>query len=168
MAFSVSIGDAYLMAKIALRIGQAFSKGMNSAPTQVRELESLLYSLSVALNAVGAAHEAKRDVDTEPLDYSSLPKRAPPQFHNNQGVLLGVLSCRETLGHLEAILDRYGEISDAADRSSESLPKRWGRGLKTNWKKIIWTTEGGDLAELKSTLTVYTNSLNLILVVITK
>jgi hypothetical protein len=40
--------------------------------------------------------------------------------------------------------------------------KRWNRILRDNWKKFAWTTEGGDLATLRSQLSVHINSLNLV------
>jgi hypothetical protein len=74
-------------------------------------------------------------------------------------------SCNDTLSHLQSIVVKYGIISTTAD-PSHSQVKRWSHRLKADWKKIAWTTEGGDLAALKSDLTIQTNSLNLILGVI--
>ncbi|KAJ3526897.1 hypothetical protein NM208_g10968 [Fusarium decemcellulare] len=71
-------------------------------------------------------------------------------------------SCNDTLAHLKSIVDKYAIISTAAD-PSQARVKRWSQRLKADWKKIAWTTEGGDLAALKSDLTIQTNSLNLIL-----
>ncbi|KAJ4175811.1 hypothetical protein NW767_015663 [Fusarium falciforme] len=165
MASPVSIGDAFLMAKLAFRIGQAFTKGKKSAPAELREVESQLYSLSAALNALTAARESSH---SPPLlvDRSNLPQNAPPHYKDNQDIILGMLgSCKDTLAHLESIVDEYGIISTTADLSKARV-KRWSQRLKADWKKIAWTTEGGDLAALKSDLTIQTNSLNLILGVI--
>ncbi|KAF5010899.1 hypothetical protein FDECE_2967 [Fusarium decemcellulare] len=162
MASPVSIGDAFLMAKLAFKIGQAFTKGKKSAPAELREVESQLYSLSAALNALTAA---RRSSHSAPLlvDQSELPQNAPPHYKDNQDIILGMLgSCNDTLAHLKSIVDEYGIISTTADPSQARL-KRWSQRLKADWKKIAWTTEGGDLAALKSDLTIQTNSLNLIL-----
>ncbi|KAH7141445.1 hypothetical protein B0J13DRAFT_676394 [Dactylonectria estremocensis] len=144
MASPVSIGDAYLMARLAFKIGQAFTKGRKSAPAELGEVEkpALL------------------------VDPSRLPKNAPPHYKDNQVIILGMLgSCRDTLSHLQSIVEEYGIIGTASDPEQARL-KRWSRRLKVNWKKIEWTTKGGDLAALKSDLTFQTNSLNLILGVV--
>ncbi|KAF9767979.1 hypothetical protein IL306_014786 [Fusarium sp. DS 682] len=165
MASPVSIGDAFLMAKLAFRIGQAFTKGKKSAPVELREVESQLYSLSAALNALTTARKSRH---SEPLlvDPSELPQNAPAHYKNNQDIILGMLgSCNDTLVHLKSIVDKYGIISTTADPSQPRV-KRWSQRLKADWKKIAWTTEGGDLAALKRDLTIQTNSLNLILGVV--
>ncbi|KAL4728687.1 hypothetical protein ACLX1H_003086 [Fusarium chlamydosporum] len=165
MASPVSIGDAFLMAKLAFRIGQAFTKGKKSAPAELREVESQLYSLSAALNALTAARQSSR---SPPLlvDPSNLPQSASSHYRDNQDIILGMLgSCKDTLTHLESIVDEYGIIGTTAD-PAQARVKRWSRRLKANWKKIEWTTKGGDLAALKSDLTIQTNSLNLILGVV--
>ncbi|KAM5341332.1 hypothetical protein ACJ41O_014363 [Fusarium nematophilum] len=165
MASPVSIGDAFLMAKLAFRIGQALTKGKKSAPAELREVESQLYSLSAALNALTAARESSHSAPLL-IDRSDLPQNAPPHYKDNQDIILGMLgSCNDTLSHLKSVVDEYAIISTTAD-SSQGRVKRWSQRLKTDWKKIAWTTEGGDLAALKSDLTVQTNSLNLILGVI--
>ncbi|KAM4058596.1 hypothetical protein HRG_006448 [Hirsutella rhossiliensis] len=165
MSFSNSFGDAYLMGKLAFKIGQAFTKGKKSAPAEFREVESQLYSLSAALNAFSTARES---ASSAPLivDESKLPKNVPSHFAENQDIILGMLrSCKETLSHLDCIVQKYSIIATSSD-SSEPRLKRWSRELKSDWKKVAWTTEGGDLAALRSNLTIQTNSLNLILGVV--
>ncbi|KAF6525620.1 hypothetical protein HZS61_011415 [Fusarium oxysporum f. sp. conglutinans] len=165
MASPVSIGDAFLMAKLAFRIGQAFTKGKKSAPAELREVESQLYSLSAALNALTAARKSGHSAPLL-VDRSELPQNAPPHYKDNQDIILGMLgSCNDTLAHLQSIVVKYGIISTTADPSHAQV-KRWSHKLKADWKRIAWTTEGGDLAALKSDLTIQTNSLNLILGVI--
>ncbi|KAH7152709.1 hypothetical protein EDB81DRAFT_945677 [Dactylonectria macrodidyma] len=165
MTSPVSIGDAYLMAKLAFKIGQAFTKGRKSAPAELGEVESQLYSLSAALNALTTTRESSQG---PPLlvDPSRLPTNAPPHYKDNQDIILGMLgSCQDTLAHLQSIVDEYGVIGTSTDPEQARL-KRWSRRLIANWKKIEWTTKGGDLAMLKSDLTIQTNSLNLILGVV--
>lgn len=167
MPFPVSIGDAIVMAELALKIGQAFTKGRKSAPAEFREVESQLYSLSAALYALRAARESGI---SPPLlvDSSNLPRYIPSHHNDNQDIILGMLgSCKDTLSHLESIVKKYSIIGTLADPEQPRL-KRWSRELKANWKKIAWTTEGGDLTALKNNLTIQTNSLNLILGVVVK
>jgi len=166
MTSPVSIGDAFLMAKLAIKLGRAFTKGRKSAPAEFREVENQLYSLSAALAALDSAHKTAGSALT--IDRTRLPSLS--QQHQAEGgdVLKVMLqSCEETLKHVEAIVERYSSIGKAAD-SGAPVFKRWGRDVKDNWKKIEWTTEGGDLATLRSQLTVHTNSLNLVMGVISQ
>ncbi|PNY26286.1 Uncharacterized protein TCAP_03786 [Tolypocladium capitatum] len=165
MSFSISFGDVYLMGKLALKIGQAFTKGKKSAPAEFREVESQLYSLSAALNAFSSARESST-IAPPIVDKSKLPKNIPSHFAENQDIILGMLrSCKETLSHLQTIVDKYSVISTSTDASQPRL-KRWTKELKSDWRKISWTTEGGTLNDLKGNLTIQTNSLNLILGVV--
>ncbi|EFR01478.1 hypothetical protein MGYG_04486 [Nannizzia gypsea CBS 118893] len=165
MASPISVGDAYLMGKVAFQLGRAFTKGRKSAPAEFREVENQLYSLSAALQSFKTASRDE-SVDLR-FDASLLPTR--PQAGDEAGgdddVLNQVLrSCEQTLSHLESIVQKYGSIGKPRVHDTEQPRfKRWNDGLKHVWKTISWTTEGGDLASLRSNLTVHTNCLNLLL-----
>jgi hypothetical protein len=166
MASPVSFGDAYLMGSLAFRLGRTFTKGRKSAPTEFREVENQLYSLSAALCALKDANTS--EIASVSIEASRLP-RVPEQRHvDGDDIISSMLrNCEETLRHLEALVNKYSCIG--TPRNSEvPLFKRWSRDLKDNWKKIAWTTEGGDLATLRSQLTVHVNSLNLVLGVVVK
>jgi hypothetical protein len=166
MASPVSIGDVFLVGNLALKLGRAFTKGRKSAPAEFREVENQLYSLNVALSAlerVRAEGNAAISIDQSRLAGASLPRQA--DAGDSVGTM--VRSCEETLKHLEAIVEKYGDIATPRDAGQPML-KRWNRTLGDNWKKVAWTTEGGDLATLRSQLSVHINSLNLVLGVVIK
>jgi hypothetical protein len=166
MTSPISIGDAYLMGRLALRLGRAFTKGRKSAPAEFREVENQLYSLSTALCALKDASTGdSAGVSIE----ASRPPRVSQQRHaDGNDIIRSMLrNCEETLKHLEAIVEKYSCIGNPRN-SEPPLLKRWTRDLRDNWKKIAWTTEGGDLATLRSQLTVHVNSLNLVLGVVVK
>lgn len=166
MALPVSIGDAYLIGSLAFQLGRAFTKGRKSAPAEFREVENQLYSLSAALCALKDANTSESA--SVSIEASRLP-RVPEQRHmDGDDVISSMLrNCEETLKHLEALVDKYSCIGKPRD-SEAPLFKRWSRDLKNNWKKIAWTTEGGDLATLRSQLVVHVNSLNVVLGVVIK
>jgi hypothetical protein len=166
MASPVSFGDAYLMGTLAFRLARAFTKGRKSAPAEFREVENQLYSLSAALRALKDAQaEGGAAISVDP---SSLPATSHPRQTGNHDPLATMLqSCEETLKHLDATVGRYSCIVESQD-SQQPHFKRWSREIKANWKRIVWTSEGGDLATLRSQLTVHTNALNLVLGVRTK
>jgi hypothetical protein len=160
MTSPLSFGDIYLIGTLAWQLGRAFTKGRKSAPAEFREVENQLYSLSAALCALGRAHaegSVSISMESPQLRATSLPDQAD---RDTIGTVLR--SCEESLKHLERIVEKYSCIGKPRDHNQPML-KRWSRDLRANWRKIVWTSEGGDLATLRSQLTVHTNSLNLVL-----
>jgi len=131
MPFLVSIGDAISMAELALKIGQAFTKGRKSAPAEFQKVESQLYSLSAALSTLRAARESGI---SPPLlvDSSNLPRYIPSHHNDNQDIILGMLgSYKDTLSHLKSIIKKYSIIGTVADSAQPRL-KQWSQKLKAN------------------------------------
>jgi len=152
MASPLSVGDVIALSKLAITLGRAFTKGRRSAPEEFKEVESQLYSLSAALDAITSlVPESAADKDAE------------------DSLSHAIQSCRRTLTHLEMVVTKYGVLKkDDTEKPDGSRFRRWKTGLKTGWKSIMWTTEGGDLAALRSNLTVHMNSLDLLLGVMAK
>ena len=164
MASPVSFGDAVAMSKIAWRIAHAFTKGRKSAPAEFREVENQLYSLSAALAAYKDVCDL--DISTLTIDSAKLPARFQKDDEGGDRAVAGILDrCKETLKHLERIVDQYGVVAAPTDLTKSRL-QRWSAELVKNYKKIKWTTEDGDLAALRSQLMVHTNSLDLVLGII--
>ncbi|KAL2862959.1 uncharacterized protein BJX67DRAFT_385192 [Aspergillus lucknowensis] len=163
MASPLNVGDIYLLGRLAFKLGSAFSRGRKSAPQEFREVENQLYSLSAALQAF--RNEIQNGLS---LDSSSLPGAFKARNGGDEDVVGRIVeSCGETLKHLEAIVEKYSNIGRSSDGSpASSTFRRWNEGIKSGWKAILWTKEGGDLMTLRSNLAVHTNSLNLLLGVI--
>ncbi|KAF3315849.1 hypothetical protein TWF173_003046 [Orbilia oligospora] len=165
MASPVSIGDAFLLAKLALKLGRTFTTGRKSAPAEFREVESQLYSISTALTALG---DACRNNGLE-LGINNTVLQNPVQSaRGNKGddALLSMLqSCQDVLKNLEGVVEKYSSIGQSEQSNSPCFQK-WKSGVKKNWKKIIWTTEGGDLVVLRRSLSIHINCLDLALGVI--
>ncbi|KAH7316898.1 hypothetical protein B0I35DRAFT_512743 [Stachybotrys elegans] len=156
MASPISFGDAFLMAKLAWTLAQAFTQGRKSAPAEFREVENQLYSLSTALEAFKKACDERGSA-------------APAQDSNHpssDGIIRKIMeNCNETLRNLEAIVNKYGEIVQDAE-AGQTCIRRWKKSMIKDFRKIAWTTEKGDLATLRSQLMVHTNSLDLLMGVI--
>lgn len=163
MASPVSLGDAILIAKLALRLGKAFTRGRKSAPSEFREVEAQLYSLSTALQALGDASQ-QNDSGARGEPSSTLTEPTTEQAKEREAIDPMLQSCQKCLEHLDEVVKKYSSIVEPRD-SQQSRSKRWAHDIKTNWKKIQWTTEGGNLDTLRSQLTVHTNALNLVLTV---
>lgn len=155
MGSPLSLGDVYIIAKLAYRLGHAFTNGRRSAPAEVSEVEDLLYSLGSLLKSIDAS-----GADSQ----VSVP---------SSGALQAILqSCKSTLEHLDSLVSKYGVI-DSRNQSQDGRPRepvfrRWKSEAKKTWKQIWWTTEGGDLAALRSKLAMHANSLSLALGIIMK
>ncbi|KAG4258988.1 hypothetical protein FPRO03_13210 [Fusarium proliferatum] len=153
MASPISFGDAYTMAKIAYRLGRAFTKGRKSAPAEFQEVENQLYALSTALDSLKQA--------TDKGDTGG----GPGHGIDNEPITIMLANCNETLSHLDNLVKEYGSLSSSEDNNASNEPTftRIGKKIKRNWQTIQWTTEGGDLAALRSQLILHTNSLGLVL-----
>jgi hypothetical protein len=141
-------------------------------------VENQLYSLSAALGLL----DSRRTFDSDSYasyigqSASSSPRLRPTRNYKSNDILgLMIQNCERTLEHLESIVEKYSTFrceSVPSEPPTENLgakktpPRRWRRELRENWKKIIWTTEGGDLATLRNQLTVHTNCVNLVVGVI--
>jgi hypothetical protein len=126
MTSPISFGDAYIIAKIALRVGQAFTKGRKSAPAEFQEVDKQLYSLSTALHALRQAKD-KGEVCFE------LVREAESEAESIDPLAIMLSSCRETLEHLEGIVKKYGCLSNI-HKNKEVRPffKRWGKDIQQN------------------------------------
>jgi hypothetical protein len=152
MGSPLSVGDVIALSRLAITLGRAFTKGRRSAPEEFREVESQLYSLGAALDAI-----------------TSLITDLPASSDANDSLSHAIQSCRRTLAHLELVVTKYGALrKEGEGKPDVSRFRRWNTTLNTGWKSIVWTTEGGDLAALRSNLTVHMNSLDLLLGVMVK
>lgn len=69
--------------------------------------------------------------------------------------------CRQTLENLEAFVDQYQEIRRSEESTGLASQRRWKSLLLKNWKKIMWTTEGGGIQSLRSMLAIHISSITL-------
>lgn len=150
MASPISIGDAIELSRIAYKVGQAFTSGRKSAPAEFAEIQNLLYTLSNALNLV--AKDAPRSVCAIATELGD----------SENAVLLQIIAnCRSTLEHLESLVANYTELDLKTEQANQGGPRGWKDNIKRNWKKVIWTKEGGGIDKLKTTLTAHVDGLNL-------
>ena len=162
MALPISVGDTILLSQIAWSIGKAFTTGRKSAPAEFAEIQDLLFILGEALKVLakelpGSNQDAQAERAAEGQDEEAQAENA----------LLAqmVMNCRSTLTHLKFVVDKYMELEK---KDGQKDQKRWKDEVKKNWKKLLWTKEGGDIMKLKTTLTAHINGLNLALSAINK
>lgn len=93
MASPLSVGNVITVLKLAITLGQAFIKGRRSVPKEFKEVESQLYSLSAALDAI-----------TPLVPKSTANKDTEDSFSHT------VQSCKRTLSHLKLVVTKYSVL----------------------------------------------------------
>jgi len=157
----LSIGDIILLSQIAYSLARTFSSGRKSAPAELQEVQNQLYTLGSALGFL-AKHPTKGLSDSGVSGKEIVEEQR--EADEQDDILERMISnCRGTLSHLELLVDKYMEIDPNAKDPAQTGLKRWQQDVKRNWKKVRWTTEGGDLDKLRKDLAVHINGLNLAL-----
>lgn len=170
MASPISVGDALALARLAIVLGRAFTKGKASAPAEFRDIESQLYSLSAALDSLVSMipNTAPKATNLEAQFFQPTAGDDRSGGENYDTLSHAIRSCEATVKHLESVVSQYAILKRRhgdrdGDQPTMARFKRWNDNVKFAWKSVKWTTEGGDLMTLRSNLTVHTNSLNLLL-----
>lgn len=150
MAFSsVSAGDILMLSQQAWRIGRAFTQGRHGAVAEFEEVEREASGLSEAL---------KLTAETLYADDSILSRA---ESETRAAVYEIVDSAGRTLGDLESFVQRYQVIRRRETEGGWVVGKSWSEMILKHYKTIKWTTEGGDITELRDMLHVHTNTINL-------
>ncbi|KAF2184897.1 hypothetical protein K469DRAFT_175445 [Zopfia rhizophila CBS 207.26] len=155
MAVPISVGDAILLSRIAYNLGKAFTSGRKSAPAEFTEIQDLLYTLSGALKLLA------RDLPDHAVGKGQRSSEQGTEEINEEDALLSqmIVSCRTTLSYLNVLVEKYMDLDTNATHQSNE--RHWKDEIRKNWKKILWTKEGGDISKLKVTLSAHINGLNL-------
>jgi hypothetical protein len=157
----LSIGDVILLSQLAYGLARAFTSGRKSAPAEFQEVQNQLYALGSALGFL-AKDRTESPSRSRASNVETVGKEK--EADDQDGVLEEMIAnCRGTLKHLELLVDKYMEIDPNAKDPGQTGLRRWQQDVKRNWKKIRWTTEGGDLDKLRNNLAVHINGLNLAL-----
>jgi hypothetical protein len=150
MAFQpLSVGDILMLSQQAWKISRAFTQGRNSAPAEFREVEAEANGLSDALKITAETLHAD----------DSILSRAEPE---TRGAINAILeSAGRTLGDMESFVDRYQVIRKRETHGGFVVEKSWSDVIMANYRTFKWTTEGGNLTDLRNMLQMHTNTINL-------
>jgi hypothetical protein len=150
MAFQpLSVGDILMLSQTAWKIGRAFTQGKKSAPSEFAEVEREANGLSEALKLVA---------ETLHTDGSIL---AQADGDTKSAVNTIIESARKTLSDLESFVERYQVIKKKETNGGFVVERSWSEVVLANYKTFKWTTEGGDLTELRNMLQMHTNTIQL-------
>ncbi len=69
----------------------------------------------------------------------------------------------KTLENLNALVEQYQEIRKPEGNASMAVQRVWKPIFLRNYQKIWWTSEGGNIEDLRNMLEMHVNSINLTL-----
>lgn len=146
----LSIGDILMLSQTAWKIGRAFAHGMKSAPSEFAEVEREANGLSDAFKLVA---------ETLHADGSILASADDDTISAVDSILD---SARKTLDDLDSFVERYQVIKKKETSGGGfAVERSWSDVVVANYRALKWTTEGGDINDLRNMLQMHTNSINL-------
>ncbi|KAK5125496.1 hypothetical protein LTR85_000607 [Meristemomyces frigidus] len=152
MAFQpLSVGDILMLSQTAWKIGRAFRHGKKSAPSEFGEVEREANGLSEALKLVAETLQTDGSI----LSQADLETRV--------AVNTILESAHKTLDDLESFVERYQVIKKQEMNGGFTVERSWSEAVMANYKTFKWTTEGGDLTELRNMLQMHTNTISLVM-----
>lgn len=147
---ALSIGDILMLSQTAWKIGRAFAHGKKSAPSEFAEVEREANSLSDAFKLVA---------ETLHADGSVLSSADEDTITAVDAILD---SARRTLDDLDSFVERYQVIKKKKTSGGGfAVERSWSDVVIANYRTFKWTTEGGDINDLRNMLQMHTNSINL-------
>ena len=138
-----------MLSQLAWKIGCAFTAGRAGAPAQFQEVENELKSLTTAITLLAGSLD----------EDGSLLARSDERTREGLDKILGC--CRQTLDDLDSFVSQYQEIRRFDEAGGLATQKSWRSVLLKNYKKIMWTTEGGSIQSLRNMLAMHTQSISL-------
>lgn len=138
-----------MLSQLAWKIGRAFTQGRKDPLSEFTEVEREANGLSEALKLVA---------ETLYSDTSILAQ-ADEQTRHAVSTILD--SAHKTLGDLESFVERYRVIRKKETRGGFVVERTWSEVVIAQYKTLKWTTEGGDITDLRDMLHMHTTSIDL-------
>jgi hypothetical protein len=151
MAGIPSIGDIVLLSQLAWKIGRAFTAGRKGAPAEFLEVEAQVNNLAEALKLLADTFDQD--------DKDSLLQKADQETRDGVGIILN--SCQRTIQDLDSLVKQYQVIKKHRAGEGYVSEKSWSNLLLTQYKTMMWTTEGGNIQNLRNMLQMHANTISL-------
>jgi len=108
------------------------------------------------VSEMGMPADTRAFLDTD----GSILSKAEPETKGAVSTILE--SARKTLGDLESFVERYQVIKKTKTNNGGFVVERsWSEVVLANYRTFKWTTEGGDITELRNMLHMHTNTIHL-------
>ncbi|QIW99389.1 hypothetical protein AMS68_004907 [Peltaster fructicola] len=149
MASGPSVGDILMLSQLAWKIGRAFTQGRKGALSEFSEVEREANGLSEALKLVAETLYSDNSILTQADE------------HTRHAVSTILDSAHKTLSDLESFVERYRVIKKKETKGGFVVERAWSEVVIANYKTLKWTTEGGDITELRNMLHMHTTTIDL-------
>jgi hypothetical protein len=151
MAAIPSIGDILMLSQVAWKIGRAFTAGRKGAPVEFLEVEIEVNSLAKSLKLLAECLFADSD--------DMLLKQADEETKDSAATIL--TSCQRTVNDLDSLIDQYQVIKKHRTTGGFAIERSWSDIVLTQYKTLMWTSEGGNMKNLQDILHMHTTTITL-------
>lgn len=144
-----SIGDILMLSQLAWKIGRAFTAGRKGAPAEFQGVEAEINGVAKSLKLLAETLFA----DSE----DGLLQRADRETQDAIATILN--SCHRTVHDLDSLMDQYQVIKKHRTPGGFAIERSWSDLVLTQYKTMMWTTEGGDIQNLRNILQTHTSTI---------
>ncbi|KAF1837830.1 hypothetical protein BDW02DRAFT_636866 [Decorospora gaudefroyi] len=147
-----TIGDILMLSQVAWKIGRAFSASRKQAPTEFQDVEAEIGGLAKALKLLAETLHAESE--------KNLVNSADSEIQN--GISTIWTSCQRTVNDLDSLIDQYQVIKKHRTVGGFAIERSWSDLVLAEYKTMMWTTEGGNLGNLRDLLQMHTSSMTVL------
>lgn len=140
-----------MLSQTAWRIERAFAAGQKDAPPDFQVIEAESGDLAKALKLLAEALHA--DEETNTLRNAAASIRT--------GISTIVASCQRTINDLDSLISQYQIIRKHRTSGGFAIEVSWSDLVLDDYPTMMWTSEGGDLQDVKHLLHLHTSSITL-------
>jgi hypothetical protein len=142
-----------MLSQVAWKIGRAFSACRKDAPADFQHVETEVGGLAKALTLLAEAMHAEAE--------HNILQNANTETQDGIASILG--SCQRTVNDLDSLMDQYQVIKKHRTVGGFAIERAWSDLVLAEYKTMVWTTEGGDLHELRELLQMHTSSMTVLM-----
>ncbi|EFQ87533.1 hypothetical protein PTT_16976 [Pyrenophora teres f. teres 0-1] len=142
------VGDILMLSQKAWKIGRTFASCHKDAPSELQFVETDIGGLAKALRLLAETLHAEFGRE--------LFQSADQKVQDGVGAIL--LSCQRTVDDLDSLVDQYQVIKKHRTVGGFAIERSWTDLVLSEYRTMIWTTEGGDLQDLRDMLKMHINS----------
>jgi hypothetical protein len=147
-----NIGDVLMLSQVAWKIGRAFSTCRKDAPAEFQDVETEIGGLAKALKILAETLHAESERD--------LFQSADREIQDGIGTILN--SCQRTVNDLDSLVDQYQVIKKHRTVGGFAIERSWSDLVLAEYKTMLWTTDGGNLHNLRDLLQMHINSMTVL------
>ena len=140
-----------MLSQLAWKVGRAFTAGRNGAPAEFLEVETEINGLAKALKLL--AETLFVDAD------DSVLQKADKETQD--GVATILTSCQRTVKDLDSLIDQYQVIKKHRNVGGFAIERSWSDLVLSSYKTMMWTTEGGNIQNLRNMLQMHSSTITL-------